>query len=141
MVLYEKDSHPIFMEPMKIQTSGEMCRAYNKLMERGIKVTKHILDNKASYEYLQAIKCNEILNEKVPPNIHRRNMAEKASSMSRAHFQAILMGVDNTFPMHLRDHLLPQAENKLNMLHPMNIAPTISAYAYMNGQHYFNKMP
>ena len=43
--------------------------------------------------------------------------------------------------MHLWDHLLPQAENTLNMIQPTNIAPMVSAYAYMYGQYDYNKMP
>ena len=33
------------------------------------------------------------------------------------------------------------AEGMLNMMGPTNIAPTVSAYVYMCGQHNFNKMP
>ena len=68
------------------------------------------------------------------------NVAEKAISMFKDHFQIILVGVDNTFTRHLWDQLLPQAESTLNMMQPTNIAPTISAHAYIYGQHDFNKM-
>ena len=57
------------------------------------------------------------------------------------HFKAILVRVDKTFPMHLWDRLLQKTESTLNMLWQTNIAPKISAYAYMYGQHDFNKMP
>ena len=71
MVLCEKDGNLILVEPMKTRSLGEMCRAYSKLMmcltKMGIKVSKHILNNEASDKYLQAIKCNGILHEKVPP--------------------------------------------------------------------------
>ena len=43
--------------------------------------------------------------------------------------------------MHLWDKLLPQAERTLNMLRPARVAPNISAYAYMHGQHDFNAHP
>ena len=66
---------------------------------------------------------------------------KKAISTFKDHFQAVITGVDSTFPMHLWDHLLPQAENTINMLQPTNIVPTISVYARMNGQYDFNKMP
>ena len=70
MVMYEKDGNLILVEPMKTRGSGEMCI-------QGIKVTKHILDSKASGGYLQAIKCNGVTYEMIPPNIHHRNAAEK----------------------------------------------------------------
>ena len=107
MVMYEKDGNLILVEPMKTRASGKLCQAYNKLMKhltkRGIKVTKYILDSKASGEYLQPIKHNGITYGKVPPNIHCRNAAEKAIRTFKDHFQAIIAGVDNMFPMHLWD--------------------------------------
>ena len=109
MVLYEWDNNLILVEPIKTWALGEMHRAYNKSMvrltERGIKVIKHILDNKALDEYLQEIKCNGIQYEKVPLNIHRRNIVEKAISTFKDHFQAILAGFNSTFTMHLWDGL------------------------------------
>ena len=133
MVMYEKDGILILVKRMKTRASEEMCCAYNKLMERlherGIKFTKHILDNEASREYLQAIKCNGVTYEKVPPNIHCRNKAEKAIRTFKDQFQAIIARVDHTFPMHLWDSLLPWVENTLNMLQPTNITPRISVYA------------
>ena len=33
MVFYKKDRNLILVEPMKTRTSGEMCWAYNKLMQ------------------------------------------------------------------------------------------------------------
>ena len=87
-------------------------------------MAKHILDNEASEDYLQAIERSGIKYEKVLLNIHWRNMAEKAISMFKDHFQAIMVGVDSTFPMHLWDRLLHQVGSMLNMMQPMNIAPT-----------------
>ena len=59
MVLHEKDGNLILIKPMKTRASGKIL-AYNKLMihltKRHIEVAKHILDNEASDEYLQAIK-------------------------------------------------------------------------------------
>ncbi|KAL7478494.1 hypothetical protein ACHAW6_004254 [Cyclotella cf. meneghiniana] len=43
--------------------------------------------------------------------------------------------------MHLWDRLIPQAEMTLNLLKQSNVAPKVSAYAYMNGPHDFNRMP
>ena len=80
-----------------------------------------ILDNEASENYLQAFKRNIIEYEKVPPKIHQRNMEEKAISMFKGHFQAITVGINSTFPMHVWDCLLPQAERTLSMMLPTNI--------------------
>ena len=37
---------------------------------------------------------------------HRRNVAEKAIQVFKAHFISILCGADESFPMHLWDRLL-----------------------------------
>ena len=61
-------------------------------------------------------------------------------SIFKNHFKSILAGVDKTFPMHLWDRLLMQIESTFNMLQQTNIAPTVSSYAYMYGQHNYNNM-
>ena len=112
-----------------------------RLNRSGIKIKKHIFNSEASEDLLTAIRQHGIEYQKVLPNMHSRNAAEKAISTFKDYFKAILTGVDKTFWMHLWDRLLPQAESTHNMLWPTNIAPKISAYAYMYVQHYFNKMP
>ena len=68
--------------------------------------------------------------KKLPPQINRQNAAKKSISMFKDNFKAILE-VDNTFPIHFWYQLLTQAEHTLNIMKPTNIAPTVSAYAYM----------
>ena len=71
MVLYEKD-----------RPSGEMVAAYqdlvDRLREKGFEPKLHILDNKISREFKQAIKENNMKYQVVPPHDHRRNVTEKA---------------------------------------------------------------
>jgi hypothetical protein len=52
----------------------------------------------------------------VPPDMHRRNAAERAIRTFKAHFLGILTGVSGDFPRHLWDLLLTQAELTLNLL-------------------------
>lgn len=78
----------------------------------------------------------------ITPHIHRANIAEKAIQTFKSHFISILAGTDSSFPMHLWDRLLPQAEMTLNMLRPANATPTVSpAYMYAHGTHDFNAHP
>ena len=79
--------------------------------------------------------------QKIPPNMHMRNPGEKAVSTFKNHFKAILAGVDQTFPMNLWNHLLLQAESTFNMMLQTNVAPMMSAYAFMYEQHDYNKTP
>ena len=66
---------------------------------------------------------------------------KKAFRQQKNHIKAILAGMDKTFPLHLWDGLLPQAEVSLNMLLPSSIRAQILAYAYMYGHHDDNQMP
>jgi hypothetical protein len=68
----------------------------------------------------------------VPPHCHRRNAAERAIRTFKEHFVAGLSSVDPTFPLHLWDRLLPQAEIALNVL-------LLSAAAHFHGLIDYNK--
>ena len=60
MVLCKAVGNIILVEPMKNKTAGEMSKAYKQFMQWprscGIIIRKHILNNKASGDYLQALK-------------------------------------------------------------------------------------
>jgi hypothetical protein len=102
----------------------------------------HILDNEASVAFKGAIKTNCNLQlQLVPPDTHRRNLAERAIQTFKSHFIAILAGVDPTFPMNPWDPLVPQAVLTLNLLRQPNVATTMSAYQHVNGPFDYNKMP
>ena len=145
MVLTESDSSAILVEPMKNRSSGEMIRAYQALIARlnsaGIFPKEHILDNECSADFKAIIKTNKMSYQLVPPHDHRRNRAEKAIQTFKAHFIAILCGTDPSFPLHLWDRLLAQAEHTLNMLRPARMLKTISAHTYLWGQHDYNSNP
>jgi hypothetical protein len=98
------------------------------------------MDNEASAEYKKTIRknCNIQL---VPPNNHEQNLTERAIQTFKCHLKAILVGVDNNFPVRLWDKLLPQAILTLNLLHQSNTVPIVSAYQYINGPFDYNKLP
>ncbi|KAL7530583.1 hypothetical protein ACHAWF_003436 [Thalassiosira exigua] len=79
--------------------------------------------------------------ELVSPCCHRRNVADVAIKTFKTHFIAILAGLSVSFPIRLWCKLLPQAELSLNILHPSNTRPNISAYAYLWGQFDFDRTP
>ncbi len=145
MVLVELDSNAILVKGTKDRTSGEMIRAYQHLVDRlktaGIQPKHHILDNESSTDFKAAIAKNCMTYQLVPPNDHRRNIAEKAIQTFKAHFIAIICGTDKSLPLHLWCQLLPQAKNTLNMLRPSRMTPTVSAHTYLWGQHDYNANP
>ena len=73
--------------------------------------------------------------------MHHTNLSEKGIQSFKGNFKYVLCGVDNSFPLNLLDRLIPQTDMKVNLLWQANVRPKISAYAYLNGPHYFNRMP
>ncbi len=145
MDMAEIESNVILVATMKNRTEGEIIKAYLSLSRclknAGIKPKHQILDNKASEEYKQMIMDNGLTYQLVPPDMHRRNMAEKSIQTFKDHFVAILSGVDASFPMHLWDRLLYQAELMVNLLRQSKVASKVSAWAYLFGPHDYNAMP
>ena len=145
MVLFETWSNNILVEAMRSRTAAEMTRAYqviiDRLKEKGIRPTKHILDNECSQEFKQAIKSNQMTYQLVPPNDHRRNVAEKAIQVFKDHFLAVLCGTDATFPLQLWCQILRHAEHQLNMLRKSRIHPDVSAFEEMYGPHDYDAHP
>jgi hypothetical protein len=145
MVLVEVDGNYIDAEPMKNKSAGSMIKAYlalwMRLTETGvIRPTTHLLDNEVSSELKAEIKKNCTI-QLVPPDNHRRNLAERAIQTFKCHFKSVLAGVDDGFPMRLWDKLLPQTVLTLNLLRQSHVAPTVSAYQYVHGAFDYNKMP
>jgi hypothetical protein len=60
-----------------------------------------MMENEASSAVKEFLRKEAIQYQLVPPNIHRRNVAERAIRTFKAHFIAILSTVDAHFPMHL----------------------------------------
>jgi hypothetical protein len=82
---------------------------------------------------------NNIAYQLVPPRCHRRNAAERAISNFKEHFVAGISSVDPSFPMHLWDRLLPQAEITLNLLRTSRLHPQLSTAAHHHGLVDYNK--
>ena len=79
--------------------------------------------------------------ELTPPYIHHRNRAEYAVQTSRNHSIATYSGVNDNFPIHQWDMLVPQIVLTLNLLRQSNIAPNILAYDYHHRTFDCNQMP
>ncbi len=146
MVLVKINRNTILIELMKNRKDAEMIQAYNSLLLRltraGIFPKKHVLDNEVSENMKNHIRDTCKINmELVPPGCHRRNAVEVAIRNFKSHFLNVLAGVDDDFPQHLWDRLLPQTEITLNLIWQLNATPTVSAYAHLSGPFDYNKMP
>lgn len=112
------------------------------LQRAGISPKKHVLENEVSGAMKNLIwEKYRMELEHVPPGCHRRNAAKVAIRNFKSHFQSILAGVSDDFPLQLWDCLLPQAEITINLLRQSNAAPKVSAYAHLSGAFDYNKMP
>jgi hypothetical protein len=131
MVMFDVDANAIDAEPIRSHHDSQMIPAYQRLWQRinRGRVNKpklHILDNEASEAFKAAIKENCDL-QLVPPDTHRRNLAERAIQTFKSHFIAILAGIDPSFPMSLWDRLIPQAVTTLNLAFPLPVPTTVES--------------
>jgi hypothetical protein len=145
MVLVEIDGNYIDADLMKDQMEGSMIKACLILWtqitaSKSVKPKTHVLDNEASEAIKKEIRKNCKI-QLVPPDNHRPNLSERAIQMFKNHFKAIITGVDDSFLMRLWDKLLPQTILTLNLPWQSNVAPTVSAYAYINKPFDYNTMP
>ena len=145
LVLYDYDSNNILVEPMRSRSGPCILRAFQTLHARlvtaGLRPKLHRLDNECSTALKQFLHDADIDFQLVPPGMHRRNAAERAIRTFKNHFIAGLCSVDQNFPLHLWDKLLPQAELTLNLLRGSRINPKLSAHAQLHGTFDFNRTP
>jgi hypothetical protein len=147
MVCYVYDCNYVTVIPMKSRSASEWVRAYDhihrELTVKGFKPKLQTLDNEASAALKHFITANDVEYQLVTPHCHchchHRNAAERSIRTFKEHFVAGLSSVDPTFPLHLWDRLLPQAEITLNLLQTLRLHPQLSAAAHFHGLVDYNK--
>ena len=145
MVMYDYDSNAILATPLKNRQAKTIADAWellhNRLTSHGHPTKNFLLDNECSLDLKQALTKNKKQYELTPPNIHRRNAAERAIRTFKNHCMAGFASCDKDFPLAEWDRLLVQAELTLNLLRTSRVNPKLSAYAYLFGNFDFNKTP
>jgi hypothetical protein len=120
MVCYIYDCNYVTVIPMKTRSDSEWFKAYDSVHQeltfKGFKPKLQTLDNEASTDLKNYFTANDIAYQLVPPHCHLRNTTERAIRTFKESFVAGLSSVDPSFPLHLWDRLLPQAEITLNLL-------------------------
>ena len=97
-----------------------------RLADKGHQVDVQILENEFSADFKITIMedwCNTY--QLVPPNVHQRNIAEKAIHTFKAYFLSVLAVVNPTFLNFLWDNLLVQTEITLKLLRKTTLNPSI----------------
>ena len=146
MIAYHCDSKTILQAPFVNRKDKHRIRAYNSIMQkfadRGHHVDIHILDNEFSSEFKKTIKKYwGATYQLVPPNVYRRNIAERYIRTFKARFLAILAGVDPDFPKYMWDNLLAQTELTIKLLMHATLNPRMSAWEYYNGPFDYSATP
>ena len=102
-VMYDFDSNLIQGEPIKNRQAKTIVDAWEKLHNN---LTMHghptktiILDNECSKELKYALTKHRKTFKLTPPNMHRRNAAERAIRTFKNHFLAGLATCDPDFPL------------------------------------------
>jgi hypothetical protein len=120
MVYYIYDCNYIKLVPIKSRSASEWVKAYDSIHQeltvKGFKPKLQTLDNDASAALKNFFTVNDIAYQLVLPHCHRRNAAERAIRTFKEHCVAGISSVYPSFPMHLWDRILPQAEIMLNLL-------------------------
>jgi hypothetical protein len=128
---------------MKSRSALEWATAYDtihqELTVKDFKPKLQTLDNEASTALKNFFTVNDITYQLVPPHCHRRNAAERDIRTFKEHFVDGISSVDPSFPLHLWDRLLPQAEITLNLLRTSQLHPQLSAAAHFHGLVDYNK--
>jgi hypothetical protein len=143
MVCYVYDCNYVKVVPMKSRSASEWVKAYDhiyqELTAKGFKPKLQTLDNEASAALKHFFTANHVEYQLVPPHCHRHKAAEQAIRTFKEHFVAGLSSVDTTFPLHLLDSFLPQAEITLNLLWTSRLHQQLSAAAHFHGLVDYNK--
>jgi hypothetical protein len=143
MVCYVYDCNYVKVIPMKSRSASDWVKAcdtiHQELTAKNFKPKLQTLDNEASAALKTFFTANDVEYQLVPPRCHRRNATECAILTFKEHFVAGLSSVDPTFPLHLWDRLLPQAEITLNLLRTSRLHPQLSAAAHLHGLVDYNK--
>ena len=137
LVLYDYDSNLIAAQVTKSSKEAAIIDTYEsiytKLTEAGITPILQYLDNENFTELIVVIKKKSKYQLTAPHN-HSLNLAERAVSTFKYHFDAILAGCTKGFPKYLLwSQLVPQAVVILNMLGQSRINLKLSAHNQVFG--------
>ena len=72
---------------------------YENLDKRGIKPKFHIMDNEASITVMSWLELNKMDAQKISPQNHRANTAERMIETAKHHFIAGMAGTDENYPI------------------------------------------
>ena len=130
---------------MRNSTDKEFTRVFQDLYENltagGLKRNYMRLDNEVLSAFQALLKEKCIAYQLTPPCMHIRNAAERAIRTFKDNLITGLCSTDPDLPMKKWYHLLDQAEITINLLRSSRLNPSLSAYAQLKTEFYFNRTP
>ena len=139
MGMYDHNINAILAKPLKYCNEIGLLHVttvlHHNLASCGLKPTYQILDNECPASIKHFLRT--ISFQLVPPI----NAAEWDIQTYKSNFISGLRSCDPFFPLHLLDHLVPQATLTLNLMRSSLINLRLSAKAQLNGAYYFNPTP
>jgi hypothetical protein len=144
-VAYEYQSNAIIVRALKDLSDNSMVEVfkdvYDYLTSKGFKPKLNVMDNACSRAVQKYIKSTEADIQLVNPDDHRVNACKQAIQTWKNHWIAGLSTVDPACPLQLCRKFIEQGQDTLNLLRKARVNPKLSAYAILEGQFNFNKMP
>lgn len=144
-VMYVYDANGILVQAVKDRKGSSLTAAWKqcqtRLTKHGHRTCLHILDNEISPELGAALDKEQIAYQLAPPGMHRTIIAERAIRTYKNHLLAGLATCHPNYPIREWDRILVQSELTLNLLRNSRINPKLSSWAYLFGNHDFNKVP
>ena len=120
VICYDYDTNYIAVEQTKyrqgFEIRGTITSLIHKFKASGNPPPLHIFDNEASHRHKSTLLKSKIDNQLVPPDVHRRNAAQRTIQTLQALIITTLCIADPKFLAYEWDRLLPQAELALNLL-------------------------
>jgi len=145
LIVYNYDSNGILVVPLKTRHSKAILAAYQtahaQLCATRLHPKLQHLNNEASQALQDFMVAEAVAFRLVLPHVHYHNAAKCAICTFKNHFIAGLCSMDKQPPIHLWDHLLPQAKLTLKLLHGSWLNPWLSAWAQLHGPFNFNHTP
>ena len=145
LIGYHYNSNCIIAHPLKNQTAQVLTTTWKNLHHTFAKAEPApkvwLVDNEILSELKTLFELNNTSFQLVPPNSHRRNLAERAIQTYKNQFKVGLATTDPKFPFSEWDRLIQQANITLNLLRTAIVNTKLSEYAYIYGQFDFRATP
>ena len=144
-ILYNYDKIYIHAHPLKSNQELEIkipwTSLYAVLKKKGVAPIIHILGTECATAMKKALIKNDVKFQLVPTYTHCPNTSERYICTFKNHICAGISSCNPNLPTQKWDRLIPQSKTTLNMLHYSQTILSLSEYATINEQFYFNATP